>query len=54
MATYCQLYPKEHFLLDFVWSSNVFIQENASENMVCETAGILFRLQYVDKSFVIV
>ena len=35
---------------NFVWNSNIFIQENALENVVCEMASILSRPQCVKGS----
>ena len=36
---------------NFSWNSNIFIQENALENVVCEMASILSRPQCVKMSF---
>ena len=41
MLTYCQLDPWEQISVN--WKSNIFIHENAFENVVCEMAAILSR-----------
>ena len=35
---------------NFIWNSNIFIQENAFESVVCEMAAILSRPQCVKTS----
>ena len=47
MLPYCQLDPREHISLKFVWNSKVFIKGNAVQNVVYETAAILSRPQCV-------
>ena len=41
---YCQIDCKEQFQWNNIWNSKVFIQENAVENIVCQTAAILHGL----------
>ena len=40
---YCQLGPWEQTSVKFCSKYKTFIHENASENIVCEMAAILFR-----------
>ena len=47
--TYCQLDPKEHISMKFYnWNSNVFIQENGFEHVVCKMAAMLSRGRWVN------
>ena len=41
MLTYCQ--SGNIFQWNFIWNWNIFIQENASEHVICEMAAILSR-----------
>ena len=43
VLTYCQLDPKEHISMNFIRNSNIFIQENMFENVVCQMVAILSR-----------
>ena len=44
MLPYCQLDPKEHIsVIFFIQNSEIFIQENPFENVVCEMVAILPR-----------
>ena len=47
MLSYCQLDPKEQTSLIFNRNTNLFINQNASENIVCEMATILSRGRWV-------
>ena len=49
MLPYCQLDPKRQFTVDFIWNSQVYIQGNVHEIVVCEMAPILYQLQYVQR-----
>ena len=44
MLEYCQLDSWEQSQRNFNWNSNIFIQENAFENVVCEMASICLGL----------
>ena len=44
MMEYCLLDPKEQISVKFNRNSNIFIQENAFENVVCEMASIFLGL----------
>ena len=48
MYEYCLLNPREQTSVKFNRNSNIFIQENALENVVCEMASILSRSQRVN------
>ena len=50
MLEYCQLHPWEQTSVKFNRNWNIFIQENALENIVCEMASILSRPQCVKAS----
>ena len=41
MLKYCYLDHKEQISVIFTWNSNIFIQENTFESIVCEMAAIL-------------
>ena len=47
MLTYCELDPLEYISVEFNHNLNIFIQENAFENVVRKLAAILPRHQYV-------
>ena len=47
MLTYCELDPLEYISVKFNHNLNIFIQENAFENVVRKLAAILPRHQYV-------
>ena len=46
-AELIQLDPYEKNHSDYNWHSNIFIQENEFENVICKMSGILSRLQCV-------
>ena len=48
MLPYCQLGPKEHISIRFIWNSEVFTQENAFENIICKMVAILSLPKYVN------
>ena len=48
MLSYCQLHPKEHISMKFYFNSNIFIQENVSDHVVCEMAVIWPRGRWVN------
>ena len=36
VMVYCELDPKEHISIKFIWNLKVFIQENAFEDVICK------------------
>ena len=52
MPGYCQLDPKEQTSVKLLSKFKHFIHENASENIVCEMASILFRGRWVNAEMV--
>ena len=48
MLQYSQLAPRNKLQLNFDKNSNIFVQENAFESVVCEVAAILSRPQCVN------
>ena len=44
MLTYCELDPKEHISMKFYFESNIFIEENSCEHVVCEMMQVDQRL----------
>ena len=48
---YCQLDPRNNLRWIFYQNTNLFIQENASENIVCKKAAILSRGRWVNKAY---
>ena len=49
MLEYCHLDPRNKLHWNPKKNSNIFIQENAFESIVCEMTAILSRPQYVKK-----
>ena len=54
MVGYCELDPQEQVELNFNQNTQLFIHENASENIVCEMAAILSRERWVNLYRVVV
>ena len=50
VLTYHQLDTQEHFQWNFNQKSNIFIQGNTFENVVCQVAAILFRRHVINYS----
>ena len=53
ILTFCQLGPKQHFQLNFIWTSKLFVKENVFEIVVCKVVAILLKPQHINVSVIL-